>query len=79
MHSFTTEDLLQFVYNESSIQKTAAIKIAIESDWILREKYEEIIAAKQCLGKAMYSPRKQAIDSILAYAEKSVKRATSAV
>lgn len=79
MHSFTTEDLIQFVYNESSIQKTAAIKIALEMDWILREKYNEIEAAQQSLGKIMLSPRKKVIDKILAYAERSVTQFTTPV
>lgn len=79
MHSFTTEDLIQYVYNETSQQKTAAIKVAIESDWSIREKYEEIISAHQSLEKINLSPRKKAVDNILAYAEKSVRHLTTEV
>ena len=39
MHNFTQEDLLQFLYNETSIEKTAAIKEALVNDWNLREKF----------------------------------------
>ena len=73
MYSFTTEDLIQYVYNETSQQKTAAIKVALESDWSLREKYDEIMSAHQSLEILNLSPRKKAVDNILAYAEKSVR------
>ncbi|MDN3659062.1 hypothetical protein QWZ08_25685 [Ferruginibacter paludis] len=76
MHSFTPEDLIQYVYNETSTQKSAAIRGALETDWKLREKYEEIISAQQALEKVTFSPRKKAIDNILAYAEKSLAHAT---
>ena len=77
MHSFTSEDLIQFIYSETSIQKTAAIKLALETDWSLREKYDEIFAAHQSLEKLHLSPRKKTVDNILAYAEKSVIHLTT--
>ncbi len=79
MHSFTTEDLIQYVYNETSQQKTAAIKAALESDWSIREKYDEIMSAHQSLEILNLSPRKKAVDNILAYAEKSVRHLTTEV
>ena len=79
MHSFTTEDLIQYVYNETSQQKTAAIKVALESDWSIREKYDEIMSAHQSLEILNLSPRKKAVDNILAYAEKSVRHLTTEV
>ena len=72
MYSFTPEDLIQYVYNETSTQKSAAIKVALEADWTLREQYEEILSAQKSLEKVTLSPRKNVIDNILAYAEKSV-------
>ncbi len=79
MHSFTPEELIQYVYNETSTQKSAAIKAALEADWTLRDQYEEILSAQQSLEKVTFSPRKKAIDNILAYAEKSVTLATTEV
>jgi hypothetical protein len=72
MHNFTPEDLLQYLYNETSTQKAEAIKQALETDWTLREKLEVITAAQQRLEKLTLSPRPQVIDKILSYAEKSV-------
>jgi hypothetical protein len=79
MHSFTPEDLIQYIYNEASTQKTAAIKAALETDWSLREQYDEILSAHQSLEKITLSPRKKAVDNILAYAEKSVIHLTTEV
>lgn len=79
MHSFTPEDLIQYIYNETSTQKSAAIKVALEADWSLREKYEEILLAHKSLEKVSLSPRKKAVDKILAYAEKSVRHVTTEV
>ncbi len=79
MHSFTPEDLIQYVYNETSTQKSAAIKVALEADWNLREQYEEIVSAQKSLEKLIFSPRKKAVDNILAYAEKSVIHADTEV
>ena len=72
MQNFTPEDLLQYLYNETSQEKTAAIKAALETDWSLQEKLDVIAAGRNRLEQLNLSPRKQAIDNILAYAEKSV-------
>jgi anti-sigma factor RsiW len=72
MQSFTPEDLLQYLYKETSPEKTSAIKAALETDFALREKLEVIQAGQQRLEKLNLSPRQEAIDNILKYAEKSV-------
>ncbi len=77
MHNFTPEDLLQYIYNETTPERTAAIRQALESDWSLREKLETITAAQGRLEKLDLSPRKQVIDRILQYAEKSVSELTT--
>ena len=79
MHSFTPEDLIQYIYNETSTQKSAAIKVALDTDWNLREKYDEIMSAHKSLEKVTLSPRKKAVDNILSYAEKSVRHLTTEV
>ncbi len=77
MHNFTQEDLLQYLYNETSIEKTAAIKAALANDWDLSEKFNLLSSTRQNLDTIKLSPRKQAIDNILKYAEKSVEEFTS--
>ncbi|MEP6711754.1 MAG: hypothetical protein ABJA37_05020 [Ferruginibacter sp.] len=73
MYNFTQEDLLQYLYNEASAEKTAEIKTALASDWSLREKMDLLSSAHQELNTIkLSSPRKQTIDNILNYAEKSI-------
>lgn len=79
MHSFTQEDLVQYLYKESSPEKAAVLKAALETDWILREKYDIISSAIGSLEKISLSPRKIAVDNILNYAERSVSQLSSEV
>lgn len=76
MHNFTPEDLLQYLYNETSPSQTAEIKAALESDWSLREKFEVITSAQKRLEALKMSPSQQTIDNILNYAEKAVSELT---
>ncbi len=73
MHSFTQEDIVQYLYKETSPEKSAILKAALETDWSLQEKYEVISMAVNSLEKLTLSPRKIAVDNILNYAERSVK------
>jgi len=72
MHNFTPEDLLQYLYNETSPAQTAEIKAALETDWSLREKFEVITSAQCRLEALKMSPSQKTIDNILSYAEKAV-------
>ena len=74
MHNFTTEDLIQFLYKETSPDVTAAIQTALISDWSLREQFDILKASHAELDTVkMLSPRKRTIENILNYAEKSVE------
>jgi hypothetical protein len=76
MHNFTPEDLLQYLYNETSPAQTAQIKAALETDWSLREKFEVITSAQSRLEALKMSPSQKTIDNILSYAEKAVAELT---
>ncbi|MEO6733059.1 MAG: hypothetical protein ABIN01_17680 [Ferruginibacter sp.] len=71
MHSFTQEDLIQYLYKETSPEKSAILRAALETDWTLFERFEVISAAIDSLEKLTLSPRKIAVDNILNYAKKS--------
>lgn len=67
------EDLLQFLYKETSPETSAQITAALASDWSLREKMNILTAAQTELnGQPMLSPRNETLENIFAYAEKSV-------
>ncbi|MFZ4583444.1 MAG: hypothetical protein ACOYM7_12405 [Paludibacter sp.] len=79
MHTFTQEDLLLYIYNETSHDTTVAIKAAIETDWTLREQFEVITSTTQSLESVSFSPRKKAVDFIMNYAEKSMREVSTEV
>jgi hypothetical protein len=76
MHNFTPEDLLLYLYKETSPAQTAEIKAALETDWSLREKFEVITSAQKRLEALKMSPSQQTVDNILSYAEKAVNELT---
>lgn len=70
MTKFTPEDLVQYLYKETSTQKTAAINAAIDADWNLRESFEQIKTAQKNLEEINLSPRDIAVDRILQHTTK---------
>lgn len=74
MHNFTTEDLLQYLYNETTTEQSAAILQAIETDWSLKEQMEILKTSHKQLSEVeTVSPRLEVLDRIFNYAEKSVE------
>lgn len=68
MTNFTPEDLLLYLYKESSSKKTAAIEKALEQDWTLREKLAVLKASMQRLDKITETPRTEVVLNVLNYA-----------
>lgn len=79
MHNFTPEDLLLYLYNETSPAQTASIKAALETDWSLREKFEELTMAQKELSFIKLSPDRKTVDNILNYAEKALSELSAEV
>lgn len=73
MPHFTSEELVQYLYNELSETKTAELKTALLSNNQLRDELEVLANGKAQLTKQkLMSPSKRTLDSIMQYAEKSV-------
>ena len=73
MTNFTPEDLLLYLYKESTSTQTAAIEEALKKDWTLREKLEVLKTSMQRLDKITVAPRTEVVLKVLNYA-----RSTSA-
>jgi hypothetical protein len=74
MNSVTTDELLQYVYKETVVQRALAIKTAIENNSRVHKEYTELKSVKNDLNKLpLLSPRKEAIDRILSHAKKTLK------
>lgn len=70
MHKFTPEDLLQYLYKETSVEATALIDEALKSDWTLREKLGVLKASAERLNTVLESPRTEVVLNVLKYAAK---------
>ncbi|MGZ8557181.1 MAG: hypothetical protein ACXWWC_02550 [Chitinophagaceae bacterium] len=76
MRKFTPEDLLLYLYKESSSQLAAEIEQAVQLDWTLREKFNVLKTSMLRLDQIQESPRTEVILNILNYArEKSSEMA----
>ena len=74
MQSFTPEDMLLYLYNETSPELTVAIEETLKKDWALREKMDVLKTSMQRLTKITESPRTEVVLNILNYARKKVKK-----
>lgn len=73
MTQITQEDLVRYLYNETSDKKSEMIKDALESDMNLRDSFEKLLASKKTLEEVNLSPRPESIDKILQYAGQQEK------
>jgi hypothetical protein len=65
MTKFTPEDLLLYLYKETSLQQTAEIEEALSKDWALREKLAVLKASMQRLDKLVVAPRTEVVLEVL--------------
>ncbi|MCY7422981.1 MAG: hypothetical protein LH478_14710 [Chitinophagaceae bacterium] len=68
MLNYTTEDLLLYLYQETSKEEREQIEEALENDWDLKEKYDGLRNSLMALDKMIESPRPESIQAILNYA-----------
>ena len=65
MTNFTPEDLLLYLYKETSLQQTAEIEEALSNDWALREKLAVLKISMQRLDKLVVAPRTEVVLNVL--------------
>jgi hypothetical protein len=70
MTNFTPEDLLLYLYKETTAVQTAAIEKALKKDWTLREKLAVLKTSMQRLDKIKENPRTEVVLNVLNYARK---------
>lgn len=65
MTNFTPEDLLLYLYKETTPQQTTAIEEALKNDWTLREKLTVLKTSMQRLDKIVVAPRTEVVLNVL--------------
>ena len=73
MTLFTPEDLLLYLYKESSPELTLAIDAALKEDWMLREKLQDLQSHSfmDDLDKIIVAPRMEVILRVMDYARET--------
>lgn len=67
--NFTIEDLVRFIYHETSASETMAINEALETDSDLYAEYENLMEGFQKMPRVQFSPSNDTLDSILNYSK----------
>jgi len=65
MTKFTPEDLLLYLYKETSPEESKNIEEALEKDWTLREKLSVLKTSMQRLDKIVLAPRTEVVLNLL--------------
>ena len=76
MTLFTPEDLLRYLYKESSPELTLAIETALKEDWMLREKLDILRSSADDLNTVTVAPRMEVIMRVMDYARKTAVQET---
>jgi hypothetical protein len=71
MTLFTPEDLLLYMYKESSPELTAAIDTALSEDFTLRERIQDMQSTVSDLDKVIVAPRMEVILRVMKYARET--------
>ena len=75
MTLFTPEDLLRYLYKESSPELTLAIDAALKEDYTLSQKMEDIQSSVNQLDKEIVAPRTEVVLRVLQYARETAEEA----
>jgi len=70
MANLTPEDLLLYIFKETSDEQTMAIENALKQDWTLREKLAVLKTSLERLDGIKKSPRTRIVLNVLNYARK---------
>jgi hypothetical protein len=79
MTLFTPEDLLRYLYKESSHELTTAIEMALKEDFTLRERLNEMQASVNQMDaeRKLVAPRMEVVFKVLQYARETAAEAAS--
>ena len=65
--TFTQDDLVRYIYQETTTEESVEIEMALIFDEALAEKYSELTKTVDLLTQVKVKPSDQSIDKILSY------------
>ena len=69
--TITQDNLIRFIYRETSAEEASLIEEALRSDFELKELYEQLLESKAELDKVRLQPSQKVIDNIMNYSKNS--------
>ena len=69
--NFTLNDLIRFIYKETSTNETLAIEDALKYDFEFQEEYKNLLDATSNLPKVFFKPSQDSLSQILKHSRKS--------
>lgn len=67
--TFTTDQLIRFMYRETSASEAFAIKQALNNSKELKDEFRQLQAAQRQLPRVKFSPRRSTVQNILRYSK----------
>ena len=67
MYKITTEDLLQYIYKETSTDQNLMITDEMEKNPSLKEEYLDLLNTIEEMNQLSYSPSQSVIDNIMKF------------
>lgn len=67
-YSYSPEDLICYLYGETSPEMTTEIETALKNDWTLREKLSVLKTSFERLNTIIEAPRTEVVLNVLRYA-----------
>ena len=72
--TFTTDQLIRFLYKETSASESFAIRKALNSSKELMEEFKLLQSANQQLPRVKFSPKRSTMQNILRYSKSTAIR-----
>ncbi len=69
--NFTPEDIIAYLYSETSLSGSLAVEKALHGDPMLSGEYDELVNAYDELPRAAFNAPRRALQAVLRYSEKT--------
>lgn len=67
--TFTQDDLIRYIYRETTTEETTKMKTALAFDEQLSECYHELSKSAELLRRVSFKPSESCLDKILSYSK----------
>lgn len=73
-NNYSEDDLLEYIFKETTLEKTAAIELAISQSSTLQSQYFELLDSIDLLNKTYIRPSEDSVEAILQKAKDALQQ-----